>query len=70
MISINQANGLPISARAADQIQRVIALGLAIGVWFGIAVASLSFAGQLAWIRWQTLPRTSSGATKNGMAHV
>ena len=69
LISINQANGLPISARAADQIQRVIALGL-VGVWFGIAVASLSFAGQLAWILWQTLPRTSSGATKNGMAHV
>jgi hypothetical protein len=69
LISINQANGLPITAHAAAAIQRVIALGL-VGLWFGIAAAGIIFAGQLTWILWQMLPHASSGAAKNGMAHV
>ncbi len=69
LISISQANGLPISAGEAAQIQELIALGL-IGLWVGIAVAAVIFAGRLGWIFWQMLPRTGPDATKNGMAPV
>jgi hypothetical protein len=69
LVSISEPNGLPISAAKAVAIQKLIALGM-ISLWMGIAVVGAIYAWRLAWILWQTLPRTPPGATKNGMAHI
>jgi hypothetical protein len=69
LISISEPNGLPISARETAEIQRIVAHGMS-WLWLGIAVVGAIYAGRLAWMAWQTLPRNSPGATKNGMAQV
>ena len=69
LISISEANGFPIKPAEAAQIQSIIAIGLT-WLWIGIIVGGAIYAWRLVWILWQMLPRTSSGATKNGMAQI
>ena len=69
LISISEANGFPIKPAEAAQIQNIIAIGLT-WLWIGIIVGGAIYAWRLVWILWQMLPRTSSGATKNGMARI
>lgn len=69
LISISEPNGLPLNAREAEQIQRLLALGVN-WLWIGIMVVGAIYAWRLAWMAWQTLPRNPPGGTKNGMAHV
>jgi hypothetical protein len=69
LISINEPNGLPISAREAAQIQHILGQCLE-WLWLGIMVVGAIYAWRLAWIAWQSFPRNPPGATKNGMAHV
>ena len=69
VISISEANGFPIKPAEAAQIQNIIAIGLT-WLWIGIIVGGAIYAWRLIWILWQMLPRTSSGATKNGMARI
>jgi hypothetical protein len=68
LISLSEPSGLPISAREAAQIQKLLALGVT-WLWIGIAVVGTIYAWRLVWLAWQTLPRDPSGATKNGVAH-
>ena len=69
LISISEANGFPIKPAEAAQIQNIIAIGLT-WLWIGIVIGGAIYAWRLVRVLWQMLPRTSSGATKNGLARI
>lgn len=69
LISISEPYGLPISAREAAEIQRIVAHCVS-WLWLGIAFVGAIYVWRLVSMLWQMLPRNPPGATKNGMAHV
>jgi hypothetical protein len=69
LISISEPNGLPISERDAAAIQKLVAHCVS-WLWLGIMAAGAFYAWRLVWLAWQTLPRSPSSATKNGMAPI
>jgi hypothetical protein len=69
LISISELGGLPLNAREAEEIQRILGHCVT-SLWLGILIVGAVFAWRLVWVVWQTVPRHPSGATKNGMARV
>ncbi len=69
LISISEPGGLPLNAREAAEIQRIVAHCVS-WLWLGMMIVAVIFAWRLLWVVWQTFPRNPTGVTKNGMAHV
>ena len=67
LISIFEPNGNPISAREVEEIRNLVWWGV-INLWFGIMIVGAVFAWRLAYILWQSFPRTPMGSA-NGAAH-
>lgn len=69
LLSINEPSGLPLNAREAMEIQRVLAHCVT-SLWLGILIVAGIYAWRLVWVFWQAVPRDPSGAAKNGVAHI
>lgn len=69
LISINEISGLPLNAREAAEIDRIVAHCVN-SLWLGILIVGSIFVWRLAWMLWQSRRRHPSGAARNGMAHV
>jgi hypothetical protein len=68
LISIFEPSGASISVREAAEIQHTISLSV-IGLWFGILVLAMIYAGRLVRLAWKTMPRPTRQSRSNGMAH-
>ena len=69
LISVSEPSGLPISAREAAEIQRLVAVWLN-WLWIGIMLGGAIYAWRLVWIVWQSLPKMSRTPRANDIAHT
>ena len=69
LISIFDPHGVPISAREAAQINKLIFLGT-ISLWLTMLIVATIYAWRLVWVVWQMVPRSGTASSSNGIAHT
>ena len=69
LISIFDPHGVPISAREAAEINKLIFVGT-ISLWLGMLIVGTIYALRLVWVVWQTAPRSRTATRSNGVAHT
>jgi hypothetical protein len=68
LISIFDPNGIPISAREAGEINKLIFLGT-ISLWLGMLIVATIYAWRLVRVVRQMVPRAAAASRSNGIAH-
>ena len=69
LITITDQNGLPISPGGVARLHRVLPVILG-SIWLAMLIAAISYAWQLVWVIWKSMPRPPVAPNGKGIALI